>query len=69
MNNLWWCANCTSIVNLTLHGVCSICGSNAVDVAVHGPQQDAATSASQLRELAKRAIAEHEIRVLESMMK
>ena len=27
----WWCANCTEIVELNMHGRCRACGSDAVD--------------------------------------
>lgn len=29
-NDLWFCANCESIVTLDKHGRCSVCGSDAV---------------------------------------
>ena len=32
-SDLWFCLDCTSIVELNKHGYCSVCGSNAVDIA------------------------------------
>jgi hypothetical protein len=31
---LWFCLNCTSVINLDIHGRCPTCGSDAVDIAV-----------------------------------
>lgn len=66
MNELYWCANCESVTELTKHGLCSTCGSDAVDLAV--PVQ-AEAPPETLREMAKRAVAEHEVLVLERMVK
>jgi hypothetical protein len=32
-----FCINCASLTTLTVHGHCSRCGSNAVDIAVRPP--------------------------------
>jgi hypothetical protein len=36
--DLWFCANCTSIMQIDLHGRCSVCFSEAVDIAVRPPK-------------------------------
>ena len=30
----WWCCNCERIVALNVHARCSVCDSDAVDIAV-----------------------------------
>jgi|HubBroStandDraft_6_1064221.scaffolds.fasta_scaffold20237_8 hypothetical protein len=37
MRELFWCQNCCLITKLDCHGRCGMCGSEAVDRAVHGP--------------------------------
>ncbi len=34
MNDLFFCANCESLMNLDRHLRCSVCGSDAVDIAL-----------------------------------
>jgi Zn finger protein HypA/HybF involved in hydrogenase expression len=31
MNERWWCLDCRTTVELSIHGRCSTCGSNSVD--------------------------------------
>jgi len=34
-DHLWWCLDCTAIINLDRHGRCEICDSDAVVHAEH----------------------------------
>ena len=34
MHELWFCLNCEAVMNLDKHLRCSVCGSDAVDLAV-----------------------------------
>lgn len=58
------CMNCEAIAPLDQHGRCSVCGSDAVDLSVLGT----AVVAQSLRQLAREAIRQHEIKVLERML-
>jgi rRNA maturation endonuclease Nob1 len=64
-DNLWYCVNCYSITELNQHGMCETCGSDAVDLAV----RILVSRPQTLREMAREAIAQREVRMLERMMR